>query len=89
MAYGKRETIRTAGTARMNVSPAGGDAGACVASEPGRCGRAETAMGFGARGVRVDESGAIAPAIEEGFASGRPTLIEVPLAVLGPAECRP
>ncbi|MGI5819950.1 MAG: hypothetical protein ACOX9R_17845 [Armatimonadota bacterium] len=46
-------------------------------------------MGFGARGVRVDESGAIAPAIEEGFASGRPTLIEVPLAVLGPAECRP
>ncbi|MGI5820033.1 MAG: thiamine pyrophosphate-binding protein, partial [Armatimonadota bacterium] len=38
---------------------------ACVASELGRCGWAETAMGFGARGVRVYEPGAIAPAIEE------------------------
>ena len=62
---------------------------ACVASELGQCGWAETAMGFGARGVRVTQADAIAPAISEGFASGQPTLIEVPLAVMGPCECRP
>ena len=62
---------------------------ACVASELGQCGWAETAMGFGARGVRVTQADAIAPASSEGFASGQPTLIEVPLAVMGPCECRP
>ncbi len=62
---------------------------ACVASELGECGWAETAMGFGARGVRVDAPDAIAPAIEEGFASGQPTLVEVPLAVMSPGQCRP
>ncbi len=62
---------------------------ACVASELGQCGWAETAMGFGARGVRVTQPDDIAPAIEDGFASGQPTLIEVPLAVMGPCECRP
>ena len=62
---------------------------ACVASELGKCGWAETAMGFGARGVRVDAPEKIAPAIEEGFASGQPTLIEVPLAVMGPSDCTP
>ena len=62
---------------------------ACVASELGQCGWAETAMGFGARGVRVDSADAIAPAIEEGFASGQPTLIEVPLAIMGPSDCTP
>jgi acetolactate synthase-1/2/3 large subunit len=62
---------------------------ACVASELGECGWAQTAMGFGARGVRVDAADSIAPAIEEGFASGQPTLVEVPLAVMGPSDCRP
>ncbi len=62
---------------------------ACVASELGECGWAETAMGLGARGVRVSEPDAIAPAIEEGFESGQPTLIEVPLAVMSPGQCRP
>lgn len=62
---------------------------ACVASELGKCGWAETAMGFGARGVRVEARDAIGPAIEEGFASGRPTLIEVPVAVMGPSDCAP
>ena len=61
---------------------------ACVASELGTCGWAQTAIGFGARGVKVSQARDIAPAIREGFASGQPTLIEVPLAVLGPAECR-
>ncbi len=62
---------------------------ACVASELGACGWAETAIAFGARGVRVAQARDIAPAIREGFASGKPTLIEVPLAVLGPSDCRP
>lgn len=62
---------------------------ACVASELGQCGWAETAMGFGARGVRVTQAQDIAPAIEAGFASGQPTLVEVPLAVMGPSDCRP
>ncbi|NLO07229.1 MAG: thiamine pyrophosphate-binding protein [candidate division WS1 bacterium] len=62
---------------------------ACLASELGECGWAQTAMGFGARGVRVEAADDIAPAIEDGFASGQPTLVEVPLAILGPSECRP
>ncbi len=62
---------------------------ACMASELGECGWARTAMGFGARGVRVSAPEEIAPAIEEGFASGQPTLIEVPLMVKSPGECRP
>ena len=62
---------------------------ACVASELGECGWAEAAMGFGARGMRVDEPDAIGPAIEEGFESGQPTLVEVPLAVMGPSDCTP
>jgi acetolactate synthase-1/2/3 large subunit len=62
---------------------------ACVASELGECGWAQTAMGFGARGVRVEEPDAIGPAIEEGFASGQPTLVEVPLAVMSPGQCAP
>ncbi len=62
---------------------------ACVASELGECGWAQAAMGFGARGVAVTRPEDIAPAIEDGFASGEPTLVEVPLAVLAPSECRP
>lgn len=62
---------------------------ACVASELGECGWAQTVMGFGARGVKVSAADEIAPAIEEGFASGEPTLVEVPLMVMSPGECRP
>jgi len=61
----------------------------CLASELGECGWAQAARGFGARGVKVARPENIAPAIEEGFASGQATLIEVPLAVLAPGECRP
>ncbi len=59
-----------------------------VASELGECGWAQAAMGFGARAVTVARPEEIAPAIEDGFASGEPTLVEVPLAVLSPGECR-
>ena len=62
---------------------------ACVASELGECGWAQTAMGFGARGVKVSSADEIASAIEEGFESGEPTLVEVPLMVMSPGECRP
>lgn len=62
---------------------------ACVASELGSCGWAAVAQGFGARGVAVSTPEEIAPAILEGFASGEPTLVQVPLAVLAPGECRP
>lgn len=61
---------------------------ACVASRLGECGWATVAQGFGARGVAVSAPEEIAPAILDGFASGEPTLVQVPLAVLAPAECR-
>ncbi|MGC9319733.1 MAG: thiamine pyrophosphate-binding protein [Armatimonadota bacterium] len=60
-----------------------------VASELGHCGWAQTAIGLGARGVTVTQADEIAPAIEEGFESGQPTLLQVPLAVMAPGECRP
>ncbi|MGD9496825.1 MAG: thiamine pyrophosphate-binding protein [Armatimonadota bacterium] len=62
---------------------------ACVASELGACDWAAVAQGFGARGVTVSAPDEIAAAIEDGFACGEPTLVQVPLAVLSPAECRP
>lgn len=61
----------------------------CAASHLGQCDWVRTVEGLGGRGVRVQAPEQIAPAVEEGFASGRPTLIEVPLAIQGPAECRP
>jgi len=60
-----------------------------VASKLGECDWAQVAAGFGARGVRVDRSEQIATAINEGFRSHVPTLVEVPLAVLAPKECLP
>lgn len=59
-----------------------------VASELGEAGWAQAARSFGARGVTVGAPDEIAAAIEEGFASGRPTLVHVPVAVLSPGECR-
>lgn len=59
-----------------------------VAGELGACGWAAVAQGFGARGVVVSAPEEIAPAIEAGFASGEPTLVQVPLTVLSPGECR-
>lgn len=59
----------------------------CVASRLGECGWAQTAMGLGARAVKVSAPEEIAPAIEDGFASGQPTLVEVPIAVMSPTSC--
>lgn len=43
------------------------------------------AESFGARGLRASSSGEIAPAIREGLASDRPTLIHVPIVRSSPA----
>lgn len=59
----------------------------CAASGLGACDWVRAVEGLGGRGVRVTRPEEIAPAVEEGFASGRPTLVEVPLTVLGPDEC--
>jgi acetolactate synthase I/II/III large subunit len=47
---------------------------------------ARVAQGFGARGVTVTQPDEVAPAIREAFASGQPTLIEVPIALRAPTE---
>ncbi|MCD6361493.1 MAG: thiamine pyrophosphate-binding protein, partial [Armatimonadetes bacterium] len=54
-----------------------------AASELGHLDWVRTVEGLGGRGVRVESPEQIAPAVEEGFASGRPTLVEVPIVVLG------
>jgi len=62
--------------------------GPLVASELGVCDFVRVVEGFGGRGVRVQSPEEIPQAVTEGFESGVPTLVEVPLAVLGPADCR-
>lgn len=47
---------------------------------------AKVAEGFGARGILVDRPEALAPAVRQAYASGQPTLIEVPLAWVGPTD---
>jgi acetolactate synthase-1/2/3 large subunit len=47
---------------------------------------ARVAEGFGARGVTVTQPDELAPAIREAFASGQPTLIEVPIALRAPTD---
>lgn len=61
----------------------------CAASHLGQCDWVRVVEGLGGRGVRVQTPDEIGPAVEEGFASGLPTLVEVPLTIQGPAECRP
>ena len=60
--------------------------GFTVASELGPVDYAQVAEGFGARGVRVQRPEEIAGAVRDGLASGRPTLIHVPIACCGPAD---
>lgn len=57
-----------------------------VASEFGAVDYAQVAEGFGARGVRAERPEEIASAVREGFASGQPTLIHVPIARGGPTD---
>jgi acetolactate synthase-1/2/3 large subunit len=60
--------------------------GFTVASELGSVDYAQVAQGLGARGVTVNGPDSICQAVREGFESGRPTLIHVPIAGGGPAD---
>jgi thiamine pyrophosphate-dependent acetolactate synthase large subunit-like protein len=60
--------------------------GDALASELGPVDYAQVAQGFGARAVRVESPDQIPSAVREGFDSGRPTLIHVPIAIHGPEE---
>ena len=55
----------------------------CAASHLGHCDWVRTVEGLGGRGVRVESADQIAAAVEEGFASGVATLVEVPIRVMG------
>jgi acetolactate synthase-1/2/3 large subunit len=57
-----------------------------IASLLGPVDYARVAQGFGARGVTVSQPDELGPAIREAFASGQPTLIEVPIALGGPTD---
>ncbi len=57
-----------------------------IASLLGPVDYARVAQGFGARGVTVSQPDRLAPAIHEAFASGQPTLIEVPIALRAPTD---
>ncbi len=62
--------------------------GETVASELGQVDYAAMAQAMGARGVRVDDANRLPEAINDGLASGKVTLLHVPIAVGGPAELR-
>ncbi|MCD6324992.1 hypothetical protein J7L97_01745, partial [Candidatus Bathyarchaeota archaeon] len=46
----------------------------------------KVAEALGARGLRVNDPKELRRAVEEGFSSGTPTIIDVPISVLGPAD---
>jgi len=58
----------------------------CVATGLGAVDYAGVARALGGRGVRVSGVAALEAAIIEGHASGRPTLVQVPVAPGGPAD---
>ena len=43
------------------------------------------AEGFGALGLRAEKREDILPAVQEGLASGRPTVVQVPITVQAPS----
>jgi acetolactate synthase-1/2/3 large subunit len=57
-----------------------------IASLLGPVDYAKVAQGFGARGVVVEKPQELTAAARQALASGRPTVIEVPLALLGPTD---
>lgn len=57
-----------------------------IASLLGPVDYAKVAQGFGARGVVVRNPDQLTAATREALAAGRPTVIEVPLALLGPTD---
>jgi len=59
----------------------------CAASCLGHLDWVRVVEGLGGRGVRVESADEIAVAVEAGFASGVPTIVEVPLQVMGADLC--
>lgn len=59
----------------------------CAASHLGQLDWVRTVEGLGGRGVRVETPAALTAAVEEGFRSGVPTIVEVPLQIMGAEEC--
>jgi acetolactate synthase-1/2/3 large subunit len=57
-----------------------------IASLLGPVDYAKVAEGFGALGVFAKTPAELTSAVRQAFSSGRPTLIEVPLALLGPTD---
>jgi acetolactate synthase-1/2/3 large subunit len=57
-----------------------------IASLLGPVDYARVAQGFGARGVTVSQPDQMVPALREALASGQPTVIEAPIALLGPVD---
>jgi acetolactate synthase-1/2/3 large subunit len=57
-----------------------------IASLLGPVDYARVAQGFGARGVTVKAPGELTRAVREALAADQPTLVEVPIALLGPTE---
>ena len=57
-----------------------------VGSMLGQVDYAKVAEGLGAVGVRVERAEEIGPAVARGLASGRPTLVYVPVVPGGPGE---
>ena len=60
----------------------------CAASQLGQLDWVRAVEGLGGRGVHVQTPAEITAAVEEGFASGQPTIVEVPLQIMGADECR-
>ena len=59
----------------------------CAASRLGKLDWVRAVEGLGGRGVRVETPEQITAAVEAGFASGQPTIVEVPLQVMGAEAC--
>lgn len=57
-----------------------------IASILGPIDYVQVAQGFGAQGILVTDPAELAGAVRRAFASGKPTLIEVPIDVGGPAD---
>jgi acetolactate synthase-1/2/3 large subunit len=57
-----------------------------IASLLGPVDYARVAQGFGAQGVTVDQPDRLAAAVRDALNSGQPTLVEVPIALLGPTD---
>ena len=57
-----------------------------IASRLGAIRFDRVAEALGANGLRIENQEELAPAIRRGFSAGRPTVIDVPISVGGPAD---